>query len=62
MTGNIIAVPDFLAYTIGIVVYLAGMRLNEWVPFLRGYNIPEPVVGGLIASVVFGLLYAVFDL
>ncbi len=57
MTGNLLVVPDFLAYTIGIVVYFTGMRLNEWVPVLRTYNIPEPVTGGILAA--FGAL-AVF--
>jgi len=57
VTGNILVVPDFLAYTIGIVVYFIGMRLNDWVPMLRTYNIPEPVTGGILAA--FGAL-AVF--
>lgn len=52
MTDNTILVPSFIAYTIGIIVYFAGMRLNEEVPFLRGYNIPEPVTGGILASLV----------
>ena len=55
MTENTIVVESFLAYTLGIVVYLAGMRVNEHVPFLRAYNIPEPVTGGILAAAV-GLL------
>lgn len=52
MTENTILVESFLAYTIGIVVYFAGMRLNEHVPFLRAYHIPEPVTGGILAALV----------
>lgn len=54
MTGNVLVVPDFLAYTIGIVVYFVGMQLNESIPVLRTYNIPEPVTGGILAA--FGAL------
>ncbi|MEM7222214.1 MAG: sodium/glutamate symporter [Pseudomonadota bacterium] len=52
MTTSIITVPDFLSYTIGIVVYLVGMKLNERVGLLRAYNIPEPVTGGILAALV----------
>lgn len=49
-------VPNFISYTIGIVVYFAGMHLNRRVALFREYNIPEPVTGGLLAAlVVFGL-------
>lgn len=59
MTDNVLVVPDFLAYTIGIVVYFIGMRLNEWVPFLRNYNIPEPVTGGILAAIGALAIFAV---
>lgn len=45
-------VDSFLAVTIGILVYFAGMALTKRVNFLREYNIPEPVTGGIIASVL----------
>ena len=49
-----------------IIIAILVLYLGKWligkVEFLRNFNIPEPVVGGLIASVVFGLLYAIFDL
>ncbi len=59
MTDNVLVVPDFLAYTIGIVVYFIGMRLNEHVPFLRTYNIPEPVTGGILAAIGALAIFAV---
>ena len=54
MNENIIPVDNFLAYTTGIVVYFVGMRLNRHVDFLRSFNIPEPVTGGILAA-LFGL-------
>jgi len=47
---------------LAILVLFLGKLLIAKVAFLRNFNIPEPVVGGLIASLVFGLLYALFDL
>lgn len=52
-----INVESFLAYTIGIVVFFIGMRLNRRFAILRSYNIPEPVTGGLAAAMVTLLLY-----
>ncbi len=56
---HILRIESFLAVTIGILVLFAGKRLNEKVGFLREFSIPEPVTGGLLFSVLFGLLYAV---
>jgi ESS family glutamate:Na+ symporter len=47
---------------LAILVLFLGKYLIGKVSFLRNYNIPEPVVGGLIASLIFGLVYAVFGL
>lgn len=52
-----VLVPSFLAYTIGIVIFLIGMRLNQRFEPLRSFNIPEPVTGGLLASLVVLALY-----
>lgn len=42
----------FATLVIAIVVLLVGRTLIAKVGFLRRYNIPEPVVGGLIAAVL----------
>ena len=47
---------------LAIFVLFFGKFLTSKIPFLRNYNIPEPVSGGLIASIVFGLIYGIFDL
>jgi ESS family glutamate:Na+ symporter len=52
-------IASFLAITLGIVVLFVGKRINNAVGFLREFSIPEPVTGGLLFSVLFGLLYAV---
>ncbi len=58
LQDGILHIQSFLAVTIGIVVLFVGKRLNEQVGFLREFSIPEPVTGGLLFSVLFGLLYA----
>jgi len=47
---------------LAILVLFLGKFLTRKITFLRNYNIPEPVSGGLIASIVFGLIYGIFDL
>ena len=47
---------------VAIVVLYLGKYLTKKLAFLRDYNIPEPVSGGLIASIVFGMLYGFLDL
>jgi ESS family glutamate:Na+ symporter len=54
--------PDFLALTIGIVVYLAGVVITQRVAFLRSFNIPEPVTGGFLAAIAIWLVYLLFNI
>ena len=49
---------SFMAVTIGIIVLFVGKRINDAVGFLREFSIPEPVTGGLLLSMLFGLVYA----
>jgi len=37
----------------GIVVYFVGVLTTQRPKFLRSFNIPEPVSGGLIAASLF---------
>lgn len=59
ITDGVLHLKSFLAVTLGIIVLFVGKRLNERVRFLREFSIPEPVTGGLLFSVLFGLVYAV---
>lgn len=56
---NEIQVGSFLSYTIGILVFFVGVLLTRKVKFLRDFNIPEPVTGGLLSAVV---IYSIFML
>jgi hypothetical protein len=47
---------------IAILVLFLGRYLNARIRVLRDYNIPEPVTGGLLASLFTGLVYWVFSL
>ena len=47
---------------VAILVLFLGKYLNRKIKVLRKYNIPEPVTGGLVASLFFGLLFLLFDL
>ena len=62
MTDKVIVVDSFIAYTIGIVVYFVGMRLNARISFLRTYNIPEPVTGGILVALVTLCIYIFADI
>ncbi|WP_241906728.1 sodium/glutamate symporter [Vibrio splendidus] len=42
----------------GIVVLFIGRRLNQVIGFLKEFSIPEPVSGGILASLLFAGLYA----
>ncbi len=55
---GVLRIESFLAVTIGILVLFVGKRLNDAIGFLRTFSIPEPVTGGLLFSILFGLLYA----
>ncbi len=52
-------IPDFVAFTLGMVVYFVGARLTRRHAFLRDYNIPEPVSGGLAVALVIWAIYAI---
>ncbi len=54
---NIVHIDSFLAVTLGIIVLFVGKRLNSGVRVLRELSIPEPVTGGLLFSILFGLVY-----
>lgn len=63
-----IEVPAFVAVTLGIIVFFLGAFLTRSVDFLRDFNIPEPVSGGIAVAVGTWLFFTltgrqiVFDL
>ncbi|MEM6625429.1 MAG: sodium/glutamate symporter [Pseudomonadota bacterium] len=48
--SNELPVDDFLAITVATAMFFVGKRVNDYVPPLRAFNIPESVTGGLLAS------------
>ena len=46
---------------LSILVLFLGRYLNRKIRFLREYNIPEPVSGGLIASILSAAIYFLAD-
>ncbi|MEZ9242227.1 sodium/glutamate symporter [Vibrio splendidus] len=56
--NNILHLGSFFAVTMGIVVLFIGRRLNQVIGFLKEFSIPEPVSGGILASLLFTALYA----
>jgi len=53
---------NFMSFTVGIIVYFAGMELNRRVGILRKYSIPEAVTGGIIASLATLLVFNVTNI
>lgn len=43
-------IAAFLAVTIGFIVFFLGAFLTRKVAILRDYNLPEPVVGGIVVA------------
>ena len=61
LVDGVLSIGPFRAVTWGIVVLFLGRWLVGRSAFLRDYNIPEPVVGGLLFSLLFTLLFLAFD-
>ena len=55
----VFVVPEMITATLGFAVFLLGARLTRKVAFLREFNIPELVTGGLLAAAIFAIYTAV---
>jgi len=53
-----IQIGAFISLTVGFVVFFVGLHLTRKITFLREYNIPEPVSGGLAIALSTWALYA----
>ncbi len=49
---------NFLTFTVSILVFFVGVHTNRRIAFLRKYNIPEPVTGGLLAALLTFFIYS----
>ncbi|WP_298049951.1 sodium/glutamate symporter [uncultured Cardiobacterium sp.] len=53
-----ITVSGYYTLLIACIVLLFGRQLVRRIRFLRDFNIPEPVAGGLVAAIIIYILYA----
>ncbi|MBT8431182.1 MAG: hypothetical protein KJP27_01680, partial [Altererythrobacter sp.] len=61
-TPNVFELDSFLTLTLGIIVLFAGITVTKKIGFLQRYNIPEPVTGGIVASLLGLLAFVTFGL
>ncbi len=59
---TVIEIPDFLAVTVGIVVFFLGAFLTRKIAFLQNYNIPEPVSGGIAVALATWAAFVAFGI
>ena len=57
MIENTLALQSFFTVTLAILVLFIGKGLNLRFAVLRDFNIPEPVVGGLLFSILFAIIH-----
>ncbi|MGF1689426.1 sodium/glutamate symporter [Photobacterium japonica] len=55
--NSIIQVSELDSFLIAIIVLFLGYFINSKVKVLRKYNIPEPIVGGLIVAIVITIMH-----
>lgn len=58
---DLLIVPDFLTLTMGMAVFFLGAILTRRIAFLKNFNIPEPVSGGLAVALVTWVLFVSTD-
>lgn len=58
--ANVVVIPEFPTMAIAIIVFFLGAFLTRRVAFLKNYNIPEPVSGGLAAALLTWILFVWF--
>ncbi len=59
---NTLALQSFFTVTLAILVLFIGKGLNLHFAVLRDFNIPEPVVGGLLFSILFAIIHFSFGI
>lgn len=52
-------IDAFYSFTIAIILLLSGKIITLNAPILRKYSIPEPVVGGLLCTIIVGATYGI---
>ncbi len=60
--STLVEVPDFIAVTIGLLVFFLGAFLTRKIDILKNYNIPEPVAGGIAAALITWAAFSFFSI
>jgi ESS family glutamate:Na+ symporter len=61
METTTLHIDEFVSTTLGLLVFLIGVRVTRNVRFLRDFSIPEPVSGGLVAALATMAIFLIFD-
>ncbi len=56
----VLSLNAFHSFTVGVIVFLLGWRINNAVSLFQEYTIPEPVTGGLLIAMLLAFAHAVF--
>ena len=62
LLADITHIPEFETFTLAMIVYFGGVAITRQFKFLREFNIPEPVVGGLGLALVMLIVHWVLGL
>ena len=57
---NILQLDTRQSILVAILVLYLGKYLTQKIQFLQNFNIPDAVSGGVLASLIFAVYYAVF--
>lgn len=57
ISDSAVRFDSFVTLTLGIIVLFIGIKITARIGFLQKYNIPEPVTGGIFASLAALALY-----
>ena len=60
--AGILQIDAFVSFTLGILILFVGITITARSQFLQNYNIPEPVTGGIAASLLALAVFLVFGI
>ncbi|MGM8892263.1 sodium/glutamate symporter, partial [Psychrobacter sp. 1Y1] len=55
--NTVFTIGELESFLIAILVLFIGHTVNRYVPLLKKYNIPEPIVGGLLIAALITVLH-----
>ncbi|MGS0727449.1 sodium/glutamate symporter, partial [Shewanella sp. 0m-11] len=55
--NTVYSIGELESFLVAILVLFIGHTVNRHVPFFKKYNIPEPIIGGLVVAAVITVLH-----